>query len=175
MHIRQLRQIRSSIDTNSAIILANSLVSSRLDYCNSLYYGLPDCSTHRLQRIQNSLARVILPSFKRHHHITPALQQLHWLPIKERITFKIATITFKTLQSQKPNYLSLLLTRHNPLRSLRPHLQHQLICPRINSENGRRSFSFAAPTIWNSLPTHIRSLQSLVQFRSALKTHLFPT
>ena len=84
-HIRQLRQVRSSLDTNSATVLANSLVSSRLDYCNSLFYGLPDCSIHRLQRVQNSLARVVLPFVKRQHHITPALQKLHWLPVKKRI------------------------------------------------------------------------------------------
>jgi len=77
--IRQLRQIRSSLDINSATILANSLVSSRLDYCNSLFYGLPDSSTSRLQRIQNCLARVILPYTKRFDHISPALKKLHWL------------------------------------------------------------------------------------------------
>ena len=73
-HIRQLRQVRSSLDTNSAIILANSLVSSKLDYCNSLYYGLPAASLDKLQRVQNSLARVVVPSVKRHHHITPTLK-----------------------------------------------------------------------------------------------------
>jgi hypothetical protein len=174
-HIRQIRQIRSILDTNSAILLANSLVTSRLDYCNSLFYHLPQTSIHRLQRVQNSLARVVLPYFKRSDHITPALQKLHWLPIRQRIAFKIATLTFKTLQNQQPAYLHELLTRHNPSRSLRPSLQNQLVTPRINTETGRRSFAFAAPTIWNSLPAAIRSSQSLNSFRSSLKTHLFPT
>ena len=70
-HIRQLRQIRPSIDINSATILANALVHSKLDYCNSLYYSLPNSSIHRLQLVQNSLARVVIPSTLRHHHITP--------------------------------------------------------------------------------------------------------
>ena len=94
-HIRQLRQIRPSLDLNSSIQLANALVSSKLDYCNSLFYGLPDTSIKRLQRVQNSLARVIFPSLERSDHITPALVKLHWLPIHKRIKFKIATITFK--------------------------------------------------------------------------------
>ena len=64
-NIRQLHQIRSSLDTSSAIILANSLVSSKLDYCNSLFYGLPASSLDRLQKVQNSLARVVVPSVKR--------------------------------------------------------------------------------------------------------------
>jgi hypothetical protein len=173
-HIRQLRQIRSSLDTSSAVVLANALVSSRLDYCNSLYYGLPDSSLHKLQRVQNALARVVCPGVKRHHHITPILRKLHWLPIKQRILFKIATLTFATLQNQLPSYLSNLLTRHTPSRSLRTKHQHQLICPLIKSNNGRRSFSYAAPTTWNSLPVNLRSLSSIETFRSHLKTHLFP-
>jgi hypothetical protein len=72
--IGQLRQIRSVLDTNSAKMLANSLISSRLDYCNSLFFGLPDSSIYRLQRIQNTIARVTLPSLKLRDHITPALK-----------------------------------------------------------------------------------------------------
>jgi hypothetical protein len=174
-HIRCLRQIRSSLDLNSAIILANSLVSSRLDYCNSLFYGLPDSSVHRLQRIQNSLARAVMPSFNRRDHITPALHKLHWLPIHERIVFKIATITFKVLNNHQPAYLFELLTRHNPSRSLRSSSQNLLSVPRVDLEIGRRSFKFAAPTIWNRLPLSVRSCSSLSCFRSALKTHLFPS
>ena len=155
-------------------MIANALVSSRLDYCNSLYYGLPDSSLHKLQRVQNALARVVCPGVKRHHHITPILRKLHWLPIKQRILFKIATFTFATLQNQLPSYLSNLLTRHTPSRSLRTKHQHQLICPLIKSNNGRRSFSYAAPTTWNSLPVNLRSLSSIETFRSHLKTHLFP-
>jgi hypothetical protein len=172
--IRQLRQIRSVLNLKSAVLLANSLVSSRLDYCNSLYFGLPDCSIHKLQLVQNSLARAVLPSTKRYDHITPVLNKLHWLPISKRITYKIATLTFKTLQNQQPSYLFDLLQRHNPSRSLRSSNKYLLKTPRIDSDNGRRSFSFAAPTIWESLPLHLRSCQNLDSFRSLLKTHLFP-
>jgi len=174
LHIRQLRQIRHLLDFNSAIALANSLVTSRLDYCNSLFFGLSNCSLSRLQRVQNSLARVILPSIKRYDHITPTLHKLHWLPIVQRITFKIATLTFQTLQHHSPSYLHELLTPHSARRSLRSSYQNQLIVPRIDSANGRRSFSYAAPSVWNSLPPSIRSLDSYQSFRSALKTHLYP-
>src|SRR6059036_3100743 len=66
------------------------------------FYGLPDTSIKRLQRVQNSLARVIFPSLKRSDHITPALVKLHWLPIHKRIKFKIATITFKVFKIDNP-------------------------------------------------------------------------
>ena len=146
-HIRQLRQIRSSLDLNSAVLLANSLVSSKLDYCNSLLYNLPDSSLNRLQLVQNSLARAILPSFKRSDHITPALIKLHWLPIKQRINYKIASITYNTLQNNQPSYLLDLLPRSKPSRTLRSSNLKLLDVPFVKTELGRRSFSFAAPTV----------------------------
>ena len=173
--IRQLRQVRSSLDKNSAIILANSLVSSKLDYCNSLYYNLPAVSLDRLQKVQNALARVVVPSVRRHHHITPTLKTLHWLPIRQRISFKIAAITYKTLQHQQPSYLSDLIVPYIPARNLKS-LDKFLPppVPDIRSANGRRSFSFAAPCIWNSLPFPLRSCPTLPLFLSSLKTHVFP-
>ena len=110
LHIRQLRRIRSSLDQNSAILLANALVSSRLDSCNSLLYGLPANSLHRLQLIHNSLARVVIPETKRSDHISPVLKRLHWLPIKQLITYKIALLTYKTLTNKQPSYLLDLIT-----------------------------------------------------------------
>ena len=172
--IRQIRQVRSSLDRNSAIVLANSLVSSKLDYCNSLYYGLPAVSLDRLQKVQNSLARVVVPSARRHHHITPILHELHWLPIRQRVDFKIASLTYKTLLIKQPSYLFELLTPYVPTRNLRSLDKHLLTVPDIRSANGRRSFAFAAPTIYNSLPLQLRSCQSLSLFLSGLKTHLFP-
>ena len=173
-HIRQIRQIRQSLNTSSAIILANSLVTSRLDYCNSLYYNLPSSTLSRLQRVQNSLARVVCPHVKRHHHITPILRSLHWLPISKRIEFKIATLTFNVLLHHQPSYLHQLIIPCSSAYTTRSVNKHLLQMPFIRSSNGRRSFFFAAPTIWNSLPLHIRSLQSISSFRSALKHYLFP-
>jgi hypothetical protein len=171
-HIRQLRQIRSSLDQNSAILLANSLVSSKLDYCNSLFYNLPDVTLNRLQLVQNSLARAVL-SLKRSDHITPALIKLHWLPVKQRINFKIAFITYKLLQNNQPSYLSDLVKFYKPSRTLRSADSLQLHVPLVKTELGRRSFSFAAPTIWNQLPLSLRTATSLSIFHSQLKTYLF--
>ena len=172
--IRQLRQVRSSLDRKSAILLANALVTSKLDHCNSLYYGLPQTSIRRLQLVQNSLARAVYPSVKRSDHITPVLRALHWLPIQQRIVYKLSLLTFKTLQHGSPSYLAELLTPHNSCRNLRSSDKHLLSIPFLTSSAGRRSFSFAAPTVWNSLPFHLRSTTSLATFRASLKTHLFP-
>jgi len=173
-HIRQLRQIRPSLDRNSAIILANSLVHSKIDYCNSLLNGLPNTSTVRLQYVQNSLARVVCNTTKFQCHTVTLLKSLHWLPISERIKFKIASLTFKALNFAKPSYLAELITNYQPSRSLRSSGTNLLSIPDIRSSIGRRSFSYTAPKLWNSLPPDLRSCTSITTFQGKLKTHLFP-
>src|SRR5260221_3898648 len=101
--IRMLRNIRHCLDLHSATILANSLVTSKLYYCNSLLHGLPKSSIQRLQRVQNSLARVVIPSTRRSDHITPVIKRLQWLPVAQRINFIISVITFKVLHNAQPS------------------------------------------------------------------------
>lgn len=83
-------------------------------------------------------------------------------------------ITFKTLQIGKPSYLSELLIRYDPFRDLRSASENLLVIPDIRSSHGRRSFSFAAPTVWKSLSTELRLTNNLDEFRRLLKTHLYP-
>ncbi|XP_070800657.1 uncharacterized protein, partial [Pituophis catenifer annectens] len=153
------------------------LVTSRLDYCNALYMGLPLRSTRRLQLVQNAAARVVTGAAWR-SHVTPLLRELHWLPVVFRVRFKVLVITFKALHGIGPSYLRdrLLLptTSHRPVRSHREGLlgvpsarQCRLVTPR------GRAFSVGAPTLWNQLPPEIRRIQDLSAFRRALKTHLF--
>lgn len=178
-YIRQLRQIRPLLNHNSAVVLANSLVFSKLDFCNSLYSGLPQSKLHQLQLVQNALARAIFPGSRKRDHVSPLLRRLHWLPIEQRILFKVATLTFKTLQFKSPSYLSSLLVPMTTTRNLRSNKKHLLVVPRVDSALGRRSFAFSAPTLWNSLMEHDNLREcfvngDLVSFRSKLKTHLFP-
>ena len=70
-----------------AVLAANALVSSRLDYCNSLFRGLSGFNQHKLQSIQNTLARIVT-NHRKYAHVTPILQKLHWLPVKYRCIFK---------------------------------------------------------------------------------------
>jgi hypothetical protein len=171
--IRLLRQIRSSLDLKTAILVANSLTSSNLDYCNSLYHSLPNSSLHRLQLVQNSLARAVL-GLKFHDHISPALHSLHWLPVHKRIEFKICLLTYKSLYNSAPAYLADLLNPYNPSRKLRSSNASLLSVPFVKSCAGCRSFSYSAPTLWNSLPLHVRLSPTLLSFRASLKTHLYP-
>ena len=92
--IRNIGRIRKYLDQPSTERLVHAFVSSKLDYCNSVLYGLPAKQLSKLQRLQNSAARLVTKA-KRRDHVTPVLRQLHWLPINQRIVFKILLITFK--------------------------------------------------------------------------------
>ena len=117
-HIRALRNIRASITTEASKTIAAAIVGSRLDFCNSLLAGTSVSNLVRLQRVQNTLARVVAQK-PRFCHITPVLSDLHWLPVRHRISFRIATVTYKVLQFQQPSYLASLIPRYAPARALR--------------------------------------------------------
>ena len=173
-HIRSLRHIRRLIDRDTANTLACAIVNSRLDYCNALLYGVSVKNIHRLQRIQNSLARVVC-NVQYGQSATGVLQALHWLPITKRITYKIATITHRTLHTQQPTYLAELVHVSEPTRLLRSADRLLLDQPRTNTAIASRAFSVAAPKIWNSLPPSITACDNYCTFKSKLKTHLFTT
>ena len=172
-HIRALRHIRSSLTVEAAKTVATAIVGSRLDYCNSLLAGTSVSNLSRLQLVQNTLARVVAQK-SRFDHITPVLSELHWLPVRHRINFKIAAITHTVLQTQQPSYLAALIPRYAPVRSLRSSSSLSICVPlRRTSMAASRSFSSVAPKIWNALPGHFSSIPTLPAFRRALKHHFF--
>jgi hypothetical protein len=170
-HIRALRHIRSSITDDMAKSIAVSLVSSRLDYANSLLYGTSDSNILRLQRIQNNLAKLVLQNCQTSS--LNAIHSLHWLPIKRRVDFKIATLTYKLLQSRVPSYLASTLQPQVNIRDTRSSELELLHQPRITTAIGSRAFHIAAPAVWNKIPLNIRQSPSIISFRRRLKTHLF--
>ncbi|KAK7112250.1 hypothetical protein V1264_011729 [Littorina saxatilis] len=173
LEMRRISQIRHLLSLDATKTLVSAFILSRLDYCNSLLAGLPDAKLDRLQRIMNNAARLVLRKRKR-DHVTPLLMTLHWLPIKARITYKIATLCYRSLQDSAPSYLSSLLKPHVPTRNLRSADAGHLVVPRVKlNAFGKRAFTYTAPSIWNSLPMSVRLSTSLPSFKSSLKTHLF--
>ena len=79
------------------------------DYCNSLFRGLSCFNLHKLQSIQNTLARIVINQ-RKYTHVTPILKQLHWLPIKYRCMFQTATLVYKFLHSGSPSYFQPILS-----------------------------------------------------------------
>ena len=171
-HLSNIAKIRSILSSRDAETLIHSFVSSRLDYCNALFSGLPKCVTRGLQLAQNAAAR-ILTKTKRFDHITPVLMSLHWLPIVARADFKILLLTFKALNGLAPLYLSELLLSYSPPRPLRSADAGLLVIPSTKRSAGKRAFASRAPFLWNNLPRHIREAGSLDIFKSTLKTFLF--
>ena len=171
-HIRNINNIRRILTDESAAILIHALVTSRLDNGNSLLFGITNTLMCKLQRVQNTAARV-LSRTRKFEHITPVLRNLHWLPVKQRVAFKIMLITWKALNDSAPTYLQDLLTQYSPHRHLRSSDKHLLVTPRTRTLYGDQAFSVSAPTLWNSLPQEIRSCQSLQTFKCLLKTFMF--
>ena len=172
-HLHNIYRIRNYIDEAAAKTLVQWTITSRLDYCNGLLYGISSQLMQKLQRIQNTAARLITGA-ARSSHITPYLIQLHWLPVHYRVRYKIILTVFKALNGLAPEYITALLTRYTPHRQLRSQDQNLLVVPdyRLKSFGGR-SFSSVAPRLWNELPQHMRKIDTLAAFKVALKTHLF--
>ena len=127
--IRKIGRIRSHLTQDVFERLVHAFITSKLDSCNSILYGLPSCELDKLQRVQNAAARLVTMASKS-DHITPILFKLHWLPVKERITFKLLLITFKALHGQAPSYISELLNIYQPSRSLRSSSLKYLSVPK---------------------------------------------
>jgi len=93
--------VTRSLSADAAKTLAQAFIFIRLDYCNALLYGVSERLIHRLQSVQNAAARLVTGA-RRRDHITPILRQLHWLPVRQRVTFKIAVLVFQCLTGQAP-------------------------------------------------------------------------
>ena len=160
--------------------VANAFVSSRLDYCNSLFRSLSKFNLHRLQSIQNSAARIVTNS-SIYTRITPVLRKLHWLSVQFHSEFKLATLMYKFLLTGYPKYFApYLSTYHNNYNTR--HSQsvanfHNVpkFQPKIHKSTKQFGFSFAfdAPTVWNSLPEDIHASPTIASFRTKLKTYLY--
>ena len=169
-----IRQIRKFLSTKTTKTLVNAFVTSHLDHCNSLLFGLLQCQLDHLQKILNAAARVIClkPKFD---HITPVLVQLHWLPVKFRIEFKIVLFVYKALHGMVPPYLAELLQGKPKTRyQLRSGKNDLLFVPPSSRKTfGDRAFAHAGPTLWNSLPLTLRLQPTVESFKNHLKTYLF--
>ena len=173
LHLHNIRKNCHHLTESTCKQLIQSLVISRLDYCNILLCNIPSVLLNRLQTVQNNAARLITLT-KRQDHITPVLVELHWLPIKARIDYKVILTVYKALNGHAPLYIRDLLDVYVPKRSLRSEDKGLLVVPKTRLRSmGDRSFSCYAPKMWNTLPASLKDSPSVDVFKSHLKTYLF--
>lgn len=170
--LHNIASVRGVLTKKAAECLIHAFITSRLDFCNSLLVGLPQNTLQKLQAIQNSAARLLTGS-KKYDHITPILQELHWLPVAYRLNYKIILLTFKALQGQAPGYIQDMLQYCNTRPGLRSAKKNLYIPKTCLASYGDRAFASIAPRLWNSLPDALKSINELSAFKCQLKTYLF--
>ena len=170
-HIRALRHVRPTLSRNTAATLACSIVQSRLDYCNSVFYGMAESNAEKLQTIQNKLARVVCGG-SRLRSSREMLMTLHWLPVRSRIKYNLAVLTNAHNMGQ-PVYLRDESSIYEPVRALRSSGTFQLQVTETSTNIDRRAFHYSAPEIWNTLQYELRSASCIGTFRRSLKTDFF--
>ena len=179
---RDLRHVRR-FQGDVFVLVADALVSSRLDYCNSLFRSFAKFNLHKLQCIQNSAARIVSNTsrYTRYTSITPVLKKLHWLPVKQRIMFKTATLVYKFLHTGFPRYFAPYFSSYCSSYCTRCSQSggNFLVIPKCypsvhkSVKQFGNSSAFDATTVWNALPDEIRATPSLASFRKKLKTYLY--
>ena len=163
--IRKLSKIKVYLSQEHMKILVSSLIFSSLDYCNSLYYGLPEASIQKLQRVQNCAARLVTNAPYR-SSLDGIFMILHWLKVKYRIIYKLMLVVHNCLQNKAPNGVTSLLNYAESERTMK--LQETT----VNNSFGNRSFAHVAPKLWNLLPRNIRDEANTLDFKKKLKSFM---
>lgn len=178
-NLRNLGRIGSKLSKELKIQLVHSMIFSHIDYCNALYFNLPEYLPRKLTKVLYSAVRFVFGFYGSalRMHMLPYLKQLHILPIKYRIEFKIALLTHKCLHGNAPDYLKeLIFSRSFSSRyNLRVNDDKWLLqnSSQLNYVKSESMFSFASPKIWNSLPLSLREIESVSLFKAHLKSPFF--
>ena len=156
-HLRRIRQVKRCLNETCLRIFTQALVISRLDYCYSVLSALPSSTLQPLSSVLHTAARLIKGLGPR-DHITSTLKQLHWLPIRARIAFKISLLMFHIHYGTSPSYMASMVTpcSASKSRGLRSSSRSDFATLRTYRKLGSRAFSASGPKEWNSLPISIR-------------------
>jgi len=174
-HLRRLRSVRHQLGREVTARLVSAFVLSRLDYCNAVLVGLPASTLAPLQRVLHAAARLVL-ELRPRDHVTSALKTLHWLPVTQRIDYKLCMLVHKSSIGHAPAYIMDMLIPCCDVSSkaaLRSYSSGDYIIPRTTLKFGERAFAVAAPRAWNRLPTTLKFMRSTDTFKRHLKTFLF--
>ena len=175
IQLLNLWRIAKKLPKQLKVKLVHTLIHSRLDYGNALLYGATDKDIAKLQKVQNSAVRFVYGT-RKWRGVTEMRKELHFLPIRSRIHFKICLMTYKTINGQAPSYMKEMISLRQPkTKTLRadndPTLLHRTFTHKYTSTT--KAFSICSPKLWNVLPRHIREAESVIEFKKLLKTYLY--
>ena len=166
--LKDIGRIRNILSKKHTETLVHAVISSRLDYCNSLYFNMSKSNLYKLQKVQNAAARLVAQKNKR-QSASQMLKELHWLQVESRVIFKILLIVYKCVIGNCSNNLIINYKMHN----CRPNDYLMLVTPSCKTKHGKRTFDFVGSRLWNALPLHVRIESSIEQFKKQVKTILF--
>ena len=173
--LRQLRAVRRTPSAEAAKTLVHALITTRVDYCNSVLYGVTTTNLRPLQSVINAAARLITAK-RKFDHITDTLVDLHWLPVRQHIQFKLCSLVSECQRRTAPSYLAdicISVSAMSGRTHLRSAIHCDLVVPRTRlTRYGPRSFAVSGPATWNRLPPDLRGMSLRCQFLQ-LKTELF--
>ena len=166
--LKDIGRIRKYLQKNHIENLVHAVISSRLDYCNSMFMNISKDNLFKLQKLQNAAARLVLGRRKRDSG-SQALKQLHWLNVDSRVVFKLLLLVFKMLKGLSTQNLGLRYKSFNG----RSDDFLLLYTPIFKTIYGTRIFEYNGSRLWNALPTNVRSIDNVNEFKKVVKTTLF--
>ena len=170
-NLHKIKTIRNYVPDNICKLLIESTVLSRIEYCNSLYHGLPLFSTNCLNRVIRSSVRLLYRIQLSNHACTSdKLYSMKWLSAKQRSIYKIIMIVYKCLYLKSPKYLKDLLIYRTESRTSRSSFSKVLQYHKFRlARHGKRCFRHSAAVLWNGLPRELRIVSSLERFKRKVK------
>ena len=166
--LKDISIILSVLSRKHTEMLIHAVISSRLDYCNSIFFNMDKSNLYKLQKVQNAAARLIVQK-RRTESMRDTLKELHWLRVESRIIFKILLLVHKCMRGICSKNLKIDYKTHN----CRPNDYLLLKTRCFNTKYGKRTFDYAGPRLWNALPIYIRTEENLDNFKRMVKTILF--
>ena len=166
--LKDIGRVRSVLSQKQTEMLVHPVVTTRLDYCNSLFFGTSKSNLNKLQKVQNTAARLVVRKRKR-QSISDDIKKLHWLRVESRILYKILLIVYKSIGGMCSKNLMLDFKSYN----CRPEDFLKLKVAFAKTKYGERRYKYVAPRLWNALPLDMRSEEKIEVFKKKLKTLLF--
>ena len=165
-HIRNIQKIRRYLTDDELKKVIHAVISSKIDYCNSILYGVKLSTLNKLQTVQTEAAKIVSHTQAGSSLSDQSFENLHWLKVKERIVFKLLLFVHKFFTGKAASYFSdLFLVKCSTKRLLYVNY--------MDTVSGRRAFSYASPRLWNHLSEDVRLQDNTEKFKKMIKTVLF--